>query len=134
GQPAAKKKAPACHPALTRAVHKRSTLQKTIATEEQRQRDLSVRLRRLSGVLAQVTLLETQQRELARQETELARLPADVDTVLARVQAEHDELAELAQVVPQLARLAQARDDLRAARTRERQAAQAEQTIKARGA
>jgi DNA repair exonuclease SbcCD ATPase subunit len=133
GEQAAQEKLAVCDHALNQAVQKRTTVQKTMAADEQRQRDLSARLRRLSGVLAQVTVLEAQQRELDRQEAELARLPADVDVVLARAQKDHDELTVLAQVVPQLARLAQARDDLGLARERETQAAKSEQAVKACG-
>jgi DNA repair exonuclease SbcCD ATPase subunit len=132
-QQAARERLAACDHALNQTVQKRTTLQRTIATDEQRQRDLSARLRRLEGVLEKVKLLETQQREAERLEADLARLPADVEVALARAQEAHDELAVVAQVAPQLARLAQARDDLKQARGRERQAAEAERAIKTRG-
>ncbi len=133
GQQSYQDKLAVCDHALEQARQKRGSLQKTIATDEQRQKDLATRLRRLTGVLAQVTMLEAQQRELERMESDLSSLPADVDQELARAQSAHDEMAVLAQVVPQLTRLAQARDDLRQARERERQAAQAERAIKTRG-
>lgn len=132
-QRAARERRAACESALAQAAQKRTALQKSIAGDELRQRELQARLRRLEGVRAQVTLLEQQRRELDRHEAELAKLPADVEARLAAVQAEHDELATLAGVVPLLARFAQARDDLRDARGLERRAADEEQTIKARG-
>jgi DNA repair exonuclease SbcCD ATPase subunit len=122
-----------CDGALSQAQKKRFALQKTIATDEQRLRDLQSRLRRLEGVRAQLTVLEQQRRELERQEVELGRFPSDLETRLSAAQAEHDELAGLATVVPVLARLIQARDDLRIARQRERRAAEQETAIKTRG-
>ncbi|HEY1380774.1 MAG TPA: SMC family ATPase [Gemmataceae bacterium] len=130
---AARERLAACEAASAQALQKRSALQKTTTADEQRQRDLQARLRRLEGVRAQVTMLEQQRRELERQDEELARLPADVEKRLAITQAEHDELASLTAAVPQLARLAQARDDLRQTRDRERRTAEQERAIKARG-
>jgi DNA repair protein SbcC/Rad50 len=63
----------------------------------------------------------------------LAKLPADIDTRLVATQTEHDDLSKLAAVVPLLARLAQARDDLRLARNREQRAAGQERGIKEHG-
>jgi DNA repair exonuclease SbcCD ATPase subunit len=130
---AARERLAVCEHAINQGNQKRTALQKTIGNDEQRFRDLQARLRRLEGVRAQVTLLEQQRRELARQEAELANLPAGIEERLATAQAEHDELAQLAAVVPSLARFAQAREDLRTARGRERQAAEQEQAIKSRG-
>jgi exonuclease SbcC len=122
-----------CENALSQATQKRTALQKTIGTDEQRQRDLQARLRRLEGVRAQVAMLEQQQRELGRHEESLARLPADVEVRLAAARTEHDEVTALAAVLPLLARLVEARDELRQARERERQAAEREPSIKQRG-
>lgn len=122
-----------CEAASTQGQQKRHALQKSVATDEQRQRDLQMRLRRLEGVRAQLGVLERQRAELGRQEAELARLPADLDARLAAAQAEHDELARLAAVLPLLARLAESREELRHARGRERQMAERESEVKARG-
>jgi DNA repair exonuclease SbcCD ATPase subunit len=122
-----------CDGALSQAQKKRLALQKTIATDEQKVRDLQTRLRRLEGIRAQLTVLEQQRSELQRQETELGRLPADLEQQLAASQTEHDELATLAVVVPVMARLIRAREDLRTARGRERKAAEQEKAIKTRG-
>ena len=119
--------------ALNQAQQKRTALQKTIAADELRQRDLQARLRRLEGVRAQLMMLEQQRRELERQDAELAKLPPDVESRFAAVHAEHDELATLAAVVPLLARFAQARDDLRLARDREGRAAEQECGVKEHG-
>ncbi len=122
-----------CETALSQALQKRAALVKTIGTEEQRQRELQSRLRRLEGARAQVAMLEQQRRELERHEAMLARLPADVEARLAGARAEHDELATLTTVVPLFSRLVQAREDLRAARDREKRAVNREQTTKTRG-
>jgi DNA repair exonuclease SbcCD ATPase subunit len=119
--------------ALAQARQKRAALQRTIGADEQRQRDLHGRLRRLEGVRAQITLLEQQRRELERQQAELARLPADVEARLAAAEAEHDELATLKAAVPLLVRFSQAREDLRSARSREARAAARARAVTARG-
>src|SRR5262249_53664548 len=129
----AQEKLAACDHAIGQAQQKRTTLHKTIAADQQRQIDLSARLRRLDGVHAQVKVREERRRELGRLEEELARLPADLGAELARTQKSYDELSGLAPVVPLLARIAQARDDLRQSRQREGQTAEAERTVKARG-
>jgi exonuclease SbcC len=122
-----------CENALKQAGQKRTALQKSVGTAEQRQRDLQARLRRLEGVRAQVVMLEQQRRELERHEALLAKFPADIEGCLAAARAEHDEIAALSAVVPLFARLIQARDDLREARARENRAAASEQSIKSRG-
>jgi exonuclease SbcC len=132
-QQAGRERLAACDAALGQAGQKRTALQKSISADDQRQRDLQARLRRLEGVLAKVTMLEQQRRELERAEAEMAKLPADIEKRLAEVQTENDDLAKLAAAVPLLARFARARDDLRHARTREGQAAELERSIKARG-
>jgi DNA repair exonuclease SbcCD ATPase subunit len=119
--------------ALDQAQQKRGALQKAITSDEQRQRELQAKLRRLEGLRAQISILEQQRWHLERGEADLARLPADVERRLAAAEEEHTAAARAVAVVPSLTRLARARDELLTALDRERRAAEQERSIKARG-
>jgi DNA repair exonuclease SbcCD ATPase subunit len=128
-----KEKLEACDSALGQAQQKRASLQKSLAQDEQRQRALVDQVQRLTALLAKVEMYEVQQREVARLEGELAKLPADLDAELDRARQAHDDLAVLARAVPGLSRLQLARAELVATRSREAAAVAAESDIKAEG-
>ncbi|MFO0809606.1 MAG: SMC family ATPase [Gemmataceae bacterium] len=119
--------------ASEQAGSKRMTLYAEITRNEGRLRDLGTRLQKLAAQLPQVELLEGQRVTLARHESALARLPADLSQLLERAQRECDELAVLATVVPALTHLSRSREELRSTVSIERQAAESEQSIRLQG-
>jgi DNA repair exonuclease SbcCD ATPase subunit len=119
--------------AVAQARQKRAALQKAIAGDEQQHHDLQGRLRRLEGLRAQITLLEQQRAELGRRETEMTRLPADLDNRLATAEAERDASARAAAVAPVLARLVQAREKFVVACDQAKKANEHERLVKERG-
>src|SRR5262245_29211553 len=119
--------------ALDQAKKKRAALNKSIARNEQGQRDLSGRLQQLNTLLTKVEMFESHDADVRRLDAELAGLPADLDAQVARAQERHDELELLARAVPGLSRLLHARGDLADAKTREAAAIDAEFGIKAAG-
>jgi exonuclease SbcC len=123
----------ACDHALEQARQKRGRLQKTLAADEQKQRDVAERLRKLTAVLEQVKQIEGQERDLSRLKAELARLPADAAEAVTRAQGEVDRLTALGQTVLLLSRLHREREELRQARERVKQAQVVEADIRSQG-
>jgi DNA repair protein SbcC/Rad50 len=103
---------------LDLARQKRASLQKTIAADETKLKGVETRLRELAGLLEKVKQLERQESEIRKVETELARLPADPEQEVRRLQELHDHVVELARVLPVLDRFQQNRAELSAARQR----------------
>jgi DNA repair exonuclease SbcCD ATPase subunit len=112
---------------------KRDSLQNTLTIDEQKQRDLDGKLRKLEGVLSRVGEHDRQQAELSRLQAELARLPASPAAELQKLQRQHDQVVSLAPAVPLLSRLHALRADWLPARAGHEAAAKAHQAVKARG-
>jgi len=104
--------------ALNLARQKRTSLQKTITADETKLKGVEGRLRELAGLLEKVKQLERQSLEIKKVETELARLPAEPEQEVSRLQGLHDGVVELAAVLPVLDRFQQNRAELSAARQR----------------
>jgi DNA repair exonuclease SbcCD ATPase subunit len=119
--------------ALEQARQKRTLLQNTIQTDEQRRRDVAARFRQAAVLLVKVKEYERQEGDLARLRDELARTATDPAEALRQAQEAYDRLAALAQAVPLLSRFQALRDELRAARERKQAAGQARQAVQARG-
>jgi DNA repair exonuclease SbcCD ATPase subunit len=119
--------------ALKQARDKRASLQNLLKTEEDRLRGVKDRLLRATSQMANLKEYERQEADLARARDELMRLPADPAAELKKAQARIESLTTLAHVVPMLERLANRREELRAALAREQSACQAQRAIQARG-
>jgi exonuclease SbcC len=119
--------------ALQQARDKRGSLQKLIAADEARQREVVAELRELTAAVEKLKEYERQEADLARVRSELAALPGDPAQAVARARAACETLAALAPVVPALERFRARRDALRRAARDETAAAQAEQAVLARG-
>src|SRR5262249_30862339 len=112
---------------------KRAALNKSIARDEQKQRELAVRLENLNGLLTKVEMYEAHDADARRLDAELAGLPADLEAQVSRAQDGHDNLELLARAVPALGRLLQVRTDLVGAKSRASAAADSEFAIKSAG-
>jgi exonuclease SbcC len=88
-------------------------LGRTLTAAEQEQRRLARRLVALAGPLERAGLCEQQARRIAELEGALATFPADLDSRLASAQDGHDRLDAWGRALPTLARLAEARAELR---------------------
>ncbi|HXG12760.1 MAG TPA: SMC family ATPase [Gemmataceae bacterium] len=119
--------------ALEQTRQKRTSLERHIAADEQRHRDVAERFRKATGLLEKLKEYERQQADRTRLQEELARLPADPEAAVRLAQETCDRLTALAQAVPHLTRLQSQREELRHARVREREAAQARQTVQQKG-
>jgi DNA repair exonuclease SbcCD ATPase subunit len=119
--------------ALEQARQKRASLQGRIADEERRHRQAVADFRRSAALLERLKEYEAQEKDLARLEEELKRLPADPQAGLDRARDEADRLEAVGQALPQLARLREQREALGQALAREREAAQARLEVEARG-
>jgi exonuclease SbcC len=97
---------------LEMAKKKRTNLQQTLADNEAKLAQVTVRLRELAAVLQSVKLAEDQEAELRRLDEELQRLPNDPATLVRQAEVEHDRLTELVRVLPILERLCTERGEL----------------------
>jgi exonuclease SbcC len=100
------------------ARQKRASLQKTIVADETTLKGVEARLRELAALLEKVKQLERQGSDIKKVESELARLPADPEQEVHRLQALHDQVVEVARVLPVLDRFQQNCAELSAARQR----------------
>jgi exonuclease SbcC len=119
--------------ALDQAKKKRTALNKSIARDEQRHRELAGRLHELNGLFAKVDLFEAHDADARRLDANIGALPADLDGQLIRAEERVDELELIARSVPALDRLSRARADLAEAKAREATATDAEFAIRAAG-
>jgi DNA repair exonuclease SbcCD ATPase subunit len=112
---------------------KRDTLQTAILEDQRAEQQIGGRFLELSGVLVRVAVFEQQRQAVERLEAELAKLPADPCSDLAREQDAHDRLAELAQGLPLLTRLHEEREGLRQASEVRQRTGEELQAITAQG-
>ena len=98
---------------------KRAQLQSQLSTDEGKLSSTNARLRELSAVLETVRLVEDQEAELGRLETDLKRLPANPRAEVDAAQAEVDRLTQLDKVLPILERVSVERHALGVARSGE---------------
>ncbi|HTU18011.1 MAG TPA: SMC family ATPase [Gemmataceae bacterium] len=119
--------------ALKQAQDKRASLQVLIAGEETQQHEMAEKLLILTEQMAKLREHERHEAELKRIHAELAPLPVDPMAEVSRAREKHDALAALNNIVPQLARFAAYRDDLRQAVGREQTAEQRLQQVECKG-
>jgi DNA repair exonuclease SbcCD ATPase subunit len=119
--------------AVEQTKQKRSALQKKITADDERLHEVGAELTKLATVLERAKQYELQKQRLAKQEEELARLPADTHEVVEAAQRQYDELTAHERALPLLERLHAQRDGLRKALTAEAAEAKKEQAIKASG-
>jgi exonuclease SbcC len=119
--------------ALKQARDKRMSLQTLIAGDETRQRAVVGRLRELAARMEKLKECERQESDLARLRAELGQMPADPASIVRKARERHESLTSLAPIVALLARFRGRRDELREAVTRELTAHQSEQTTLTRG-
>ncbi len=119
--------------ALKLARDKKTSTQGLIDADAARQREASALLRQRSIQLEKLKEFERHEGDLERVREEKKRLPDDPAAAVARARESFEALTALAQIVPQLARLAARRDDLGQARERGRKARQERETVEAKG-
>lgn len=119
--------------ALKQAQDKRASLQVLIASEEGRQRETAEKLLILTEQMAKLREYERHEAEMKRIQAELAPLPVDPAAEVSRARERHDGLAALNGLVPQLARFATYRDELRQAVGREQTALVRMQHVETKG-
>jgi exonuclease SbcC len=112
---------------------KRAALQQSITAHDERLQQVGAELTKLGPILERARQYELQKQRLAKQEEELARLPADTQEAVEVAQRRCDELMALAQAVPLLARLNGQREGLRQALAAAAEKAEKEQSVKRRG-
>jgi DNA repair exonuclease SbcCD ATPase subunit len=112
---------------------KRAVLARKIIDDDARLQSVGAELTKLATILERVKQYERQKQTLARQEEELARLPADTHDAVDAAQRRCDELAALERAVPLLERLGGQRQGLKKALTAEAAESQKEQAVKANG-
>src|SRR5262245_31142136 len=119
-----------CEHAAEQARKKQESLRKTLASDEQKHRDVNKQLRELSSTLSQVRLYEQQRDALQQQDKKLATFPADLADQVAALRQEGDRLDELGRAVPLLARLRGQREALRQAREQEAAAGRIDREVR----
>jgi DNA repair exonuclease SbcCD ATPase subunit len=119
--------------ALEQSRQQRTSVQNLIQADDQRRREVSVQYRQSSVLLEKVKEYERQEGDLARLQAELKGLAGKPGEVVQQARKAHDDLADLAQALPPLARLQAQREELRAARDREQAAVQHRQAVLQRG-
>ncbi len=112
---------------------KRAVLQRKITDDDVRLQAVGAELTKLATVLERVKQYERHKQVLAKQEEELARLPADAGAAVEAAQRRCDDLAAVERALPLLERLSAQRDGLKKSLATEAAEAQKEQTIKANG-
>jgi DNA repair exonuclease SbcCD ATPase subunit len=119
--------------ALQQTRDKRQATQALIEADETRRRSVTADFRRSSELLVKLKEHERHEADLARVREDLKRLPDDPAAAVARAREACDALSALTQTLPLLTRFAAARDDLRRAQEREREARLARESVEARG-
>jgi exonuclease SbcC len=102
--------------ALKQENDKRKLLQKLIADEETRQRELNARLIVVTGQMEKLKEYERHAADLTRVQNELAALPGDGAAEVRRAREQLETLVALGQWVPRLARFQAGRAELRQAK------------------
>jgi exonuclease SbcC len=119
--------------ALGQAREKRVSLQKLIAKDEDRQREVSTKLPRSTVLMDRLRECERQEGELARVRGELAGLPNDPTRVATAARSAFEVLGVIHQTVPQLGRFQARREDLRQALAREQSARESHEATQKHG-
>ncbi|HEX5270576.1 MAG TPA: SMC family ATPase, partial [Gemmataceae bacterium] len=112
---------------------KRALLARKITDDDARLQAVGAELTKLATVLERVKQYERQKQTLAKQEEELARLPADTHESVEAAQRRCDELAAVERAVPLLERLSAQREGVKHALAAEAVEAKKEQAVKAAG-
>ncbi len=118
---------------LEKARKSRSQLEAAVERDEKRQRDVNGELRVVSGQLEKLQEFERLEQQLKRVRDELKRMPESPAKEVEKAQVRCDELNALSQVVPQLARLSEAREELRETLQSEKSALETREKIKVKG-
>ncbi|HKI30565.1 MAG TPA: SMC family ATPase [Gemmataceae bacterium] len=119
--------------ALDRLGQRRSLLQQKIAADDRRLHEVGAELTKLATVLERAKQYERQKQTLARQEEELARLPADTHDAVEAAARRWEELTAFERALPLLERLHGQREALRKALATEAAEAKKEQAVKTTG-
>jgi exonuclease SbcC len=119
--------------ALKQSRDKRLSLQKLIAADEDRQKEVAGELRKVTAQLEKLKEYERQASDLSRVQEDLKLLPGEPMQAVARARETCETLAALAQTVPVLARFQTRREELRQALGREETARVALQQVQERG-
>jgi exonuclease SbcC len=112
---------------------KRALLQQKVAAEDTRLHAVGAELTKLATVLERVKQYEHQTQALARQEEELAGLPANAAEAVKAAEGRCDELAAVERALPLLERLSAQREGMRKALAAEAAEVQKERGIKGDG-
>jgi exonuclease SbcC len=113
--------------AIQQVRNKRASLQRMIADDEKRQREVSAQLLELSVQVEKLKQYERHEADLVDVRDDLAGLPRDAAAEVKRARERCDALTALAAQVPLLARFRSQREELRLAVTRELEAQRSEQ-------
>jgi exonuclease SbcC len=119
--------------ALDETKRKQALLQTKIAADDARLQEVGAELTKLATALERAKQYDRLRQTLAKQEEELARLPADPQQAVETAQRDCDELAAQEAALPLLDRLQAQREGLRKALALESTEAKEEQTIKGTG-
>jgi DNA repair exonuclease SbcCD ATPase subunit len=119
--------------AIDQTKQKRLALQKKIAGDDERLQEVGAELTKLATVLERAKQYERQKQTLAKQEEELARLPADTHEAVESAQRHCDELTAYERALPLLERLHAQREGLKKALAAETAEGRKEQCVKAAG-
>jgi exonuclease SbcC len=122
-----------CEAALQQERDKRATLQKRIEADEKQHQELEPQLHDVIRQMEKLAEHERQSTELTRIRSDLALLPGDAAEEVSRARTECERLAALAQLLPQLVRFQQQREELRQAVQREQDAKQRLTQVEAHG-
>jgi exonuclease SbcC len=119
--------------ALDQSRRKWESLRALIAADEQRHRETGSALRASGALVEKLTQYERQEHELQSIRREIARMPENPADNLQKAREHYDELAVLAAIVPNLARLHGQREQLRIACEKEQKSVRMRDATQARG-
>jgi exonuclease SbcC len=119
--------------AQTEARRRRDNLQQQLTESERKQQELNARLRDATAAAEQVKLFDEQSARLTDLEAKIKRLPERPFDAVEACRRELEELAALAQTVPQLARFAVQRSELVSVTAAASEACRAEKETEAAG-
>jgi len=118
---------------LELAKRSRANQQRDLKADEEQYAQVNVRLRELAAEVSTVEMMEKQEIESKRLQTELERLPPKPEEHLAKAQEQVEKLTELARVLPILERVQTERHDRNQAKIRAADAQTERDRIKKEG-
>ncbi|MGF1581392.1 MAG: hypothetical protein ACFCD0_18870 [Gemmataceae bacterium] len=118
---------------LQKARSIRGELEAAVERDEKRLREVNGELRIVSGQLEKLQEFERLEQQLGRVRNELKPMPERPQKEVEKAQLRCDELTTLSQVVPSLARISEARDELRETLASEKSALVTRKQIEVKG-